>query len=117
MASLIERYAAINAYWYLATQTGNDLSEGLMHHLTGEEKEKAWQNYYTILGVANRIQTILTQIQDEVVKEIATQVSAFPLIDALDEASNGQVVISEPVGQLLLDTAKWLAEGKNDTQR
>lgn len=117
MANLIERYAAINAYWYLATQTGNDLSEGLMHHLTGEEKEKAWQDYYTILGVANRIQIALTQIQDEVVKEIAAHVSAFPLIDALDEASNGQVVISEPVGLMLLDTAKWLAEGQRDSKR
>lgn len=116
MATLIDRYAAMNAYWHLAVQTGNDLSDKI-HTLTGEEKEKAWQDYYTILGVANRIQTVLTQIQDEVIAEMATQVSAFPLIDALDEASNGQVVINEPVGLMLLDTAKWLAEGTRDSKR
>ena len=49
--------------------------------------------------------------------EIATQVSGFPLIDALDEASNGQVVISEPVALKLLDMAKRLAEGQRDTKR
>lgn len=116
MASLVDRYAAINAYWYLLVQTGNDLAEGIPT-LTGEKKEKAWTDYYTIQGVAGRVQTVLTEIQDEVIAEIATQVSGFPLIDALDEASNGQVVISESVALMLLDTAKWLAEGKNDIKR
>jgi len=116
MASLVDRYAAINAYWFLLVQTGNDLAEQLPT-LTGDEKEKMWTDYYTIQGIAGRVQTVLTQIQDEVVAEIATAVSGFPLIDALDEASNGQVIISEPVALKLLDTAKWLAEGQHDTKR
>ena len=49
MASLVDRYAAINAYWFLLVQTGNDLAEQLPT-LTGDEKEKMWTDYYTNSG-------------------------------------------------------------------